>query len=193
MGQRVKSAPPPAKDRAAVTSTHTGGASEYQGHDAGLGHHDARRTGIAAPRRYIGVVSVSMLPPPPVGAPHTFRDTNAGRAWQERHFARVLDLVGPHPEAASIGRARAYLASHAAGVPPVEVEAFVQEVAWGAQARQEALTRLVSAPPLARAPLHDHQASLAVLLVSQLEATLVPLHETLQQCLVASFRQRVSH
>src|SRR4051812_40689036 len=135
MGQRVKTGPTTASNSPPLTTTYTGRAFGGQGHDGSLGQSGGRRLGTAAPHRHRGVVSVSLLPPPPVGAPHTFRDTNAGRTWQERHFARVLDLVGPHPDAASIGRARAHLAPHAADVPPAELEAFLQEMAWGAQAR----------------------------------------------------------
>jgi hypothetical protein len=156
-------------------------------------HHTHAGAPLPAPRCAAGVVSVSAVPPPPPAAPHAFRDSGAGRVWQERHFAAVLDLLGPHPDAATLDRVRAHLAPQAGDVPAAELEAFVQEMAWGARVRQELLTRLVAAAPAAHVALHDHQASLGVLLVSQLEATLVPLHETLQQCFVASFRTRVGH
>jgi hypothetical protein len=195
MGQRVKMGPPSGPERPPPTPSHINHTTSHQGRDKTLvaGHHTDTGAPLRAPQRATGVVPVSAVPPPPPAAPHAFRDSGAGRVWQERHFAAVLDLLGPHPDAVTLDRVRAHLASQASDVPAVELEAFVQEMAWGARVRQALLTRLVGAAPPPHVALHDHQASLGVLLTSQLEATLVPLHETLQQCFVASFRTRVGH
>jgi hypothetical protein len=133
--------------------------------------------------------TVSAWPTPAAAAPHVFRDSLTGLAWQMTHFDSVLNCLGPTPTQASASQARAWVAARSRGVPAVEVEAYIQDMRLGAEARHAVVMRLIhlGGPAQGRPWAHD---ALARALCSEFEQKLAHVHSAVRDLFVRDFKKQ---
>jgi hypothetical protein len=132
---------------------------------------------------------VSAWPAAPRPAPSTFRDSLTGLAWQMTHFESVLNCLGPSPTPASASAARAWVTARSRGVPAEEVEAYIDDMRIGAEARAAFVMRLLhlGSPSTERPQAPD---SLARALGSAFEQALGPVHSAVRDLFVRDFRRQ---
>lgn len=132
------------------------------------------------------------LPAEPTAAAR-FRTSEAGRLWQERHFAAALSFLAQRSDATTLATARAYLEREAQaglpadrGVAAAVMDAFLNDMMRGADKRRDTVAKALQ---LSHGVSYDQTLALAGALRSEFLASLLTLDDCVRELFLRDVRQ----